>query len=203
MKYKPFVLLFIVGFLIISPIIAAEDANQTANAWYWYNKAVDLANAGQFADALQANEKALSINQSMPVAWANQAGILVQLGRYDEAITAADIVLSSNSTDLPNTYAAAYYSKGDALRALGKTDEARAAYARAADLDPTLVAPVLPQGTVSMTGSPITSGVPTSVMTVSGLPATSSTRSPVPYPLVFTALMLAIACRGYFHKNKN
>lgn len=127
--------------LVVSPTLAFDNASQDNNAWYWYNNAVDLANAGKFSEALVANEKALSINQTMPVAWANEAGILVQLRRYDEAITAADTVLSVNNTEMPNTYAAAYYSKGDALRALGRTPEAQDAYTHAYMLDNTLVPP--------------------------------------------------------------
>jgi tetratricopeptide (TPR) repeat protein len=123
------------------PVTAANETDQANNAWYWYNKAVDLAYEGKFADAYDANEKALSLNASMPVALANKAGILVQLKRYDEAISVADTLIAANATDLPNTYAAAYYSKGDALRALGRTAEAKEAYDRAYALDNTLVPP--------------------------------------------------------------
>ena len=89
----------------------------------------------------------LSINESMPIAWANQAGILVQLHRYDDAITAADRVFAVQFSELPNTFAAAYYSKGDAFRALGKTAEARDLYAKAYALDNTLVPPDLSRDT--------------------------------------------------------
>lgn len=135
-------LVIVMSLMIMTPALAAEEVTAEENPWYWYNQAVDLANAGQFSAALVANEKALSLNESMPLAWANQAGILVQLGRYEEAIVAADRVISVNATDLPNTYAAAYYSKGDALRALGRMNEAADAYARAYKLDSTLVPPM-------------------------------------------------------------
>ncbi len=137
--------------LFLQPALAANDTSpgtaQETSPWYWYNKAVDLANEGKFAEALTANEQALALNRSMPVAWANEAGILVQLHRYNEAIEAADNALSENRTDMPNTYAAAYYSKADALRALGRTAEARDLYAKAYALDNTLVPPDLSTGT--------------------------------------------------------
>jgi tetratricopeptide (TPR) repeat protein len=144
MRIRSMVLTLAVTLMLVLPVCAADDTNQTDNGWYWYNKAVDLANAGQFSDALQANEKALAISQNFPLAWANEAGILVQLGRYDDAINASDIVISANiSTQFPNTTAAAYYSRGDALRALGRTTEAKTAYDNAYSLDNTLVPPVL------------------------------------------------------------
>ncbi|MCK9630348.1 MAG: tetratricopeptide repeat protein [Methanoregula sp.] len=196
MHFKSIVLFMVVGLLLISPVLAADDADQSENPWYWYNKAVDLAYAGQFTEALQANEKALALNQSFPLAWANEAGILVQLGRYDDAIKAADMVLSVNSTYLPNTYAAAYYSKGDALRLLGKTSEAKAAYAKASELDPTLVAPDMPSGTVP-------SGVPSLSSTPSAPPASepvqatpSATRTPLSLAVAIGAVMIAFVwCR--------
>ena len=143
--------LLIVLLLVVSPALAADTTSPESDPWYWYNKAVDLANEGKFSEALTANERALSINGSMPVAWANQAGILVQLHRYDDAITAADRVFAFNSSELPNTFAAAYYSKGDAFRALGKTAEARDLYAKAYALDNTLVPPDLSRDTVPTT----------------------------------------------------
>ncbi|PKG33613.1 tetratricopeptide repeat protein [Methanoregula sp.] len=142
MNIRTALLVIVASLLIITPALAAENVPAEENPWYWYNQAVDLANAGQFSAALVANEKALSINESMPLAWANQAGILVQLGRYEEAIVAADRVVSVNATDLPNAYAAAYYSKGDALRALGRMNEAADAYAQAYRLDSSLFPPM-------------------------------------------------------------
>ena len=144
MHSRIFAIMFIAVLLVVSPVFAAEDINQTDNAWYWYNNAVDLANAGQFSHALQANEKALAISQNFPLAWANEAGILVQLGRYDDAINASDIVISANvSAQFPNATAAAYYSKGDALRTLGRISDAKTAYSHAYALDNTLVPPDL------------------------------------------------------------
>lgn len=197
MNYLRLVLAFV---LVVSPVLAADTAGQEDNAWYWYNKAVDLAYEGKFSEALIANEKALAINQSMPVAWANQAGILVQLRRYDEAITAADRVLSDNSTEMPNTYAAAYYSKGDALRALGRTADARDAYAKANALDSTLVPPDLSRDTLPSTALPsttplssTTSPPPAVNPTVAGvqtIPVTTP-RSPVPAGAGIAAVVLA------------
>lgn len=170
--------------LVITPIMAAEESGQENNAWYWYNNAVDLANAGKFSEALVANEKALSINRAMPVAWANEAGILVQLRRYDEAITAADMVLSVNTTEMPNTYAAAYYSKGDALRALGRTTEAQDAYKNAYLLDNTLVSPDMSRDISRSTPQPVATTLPVakSQQQAADPPYSQTTSLPVTTP---------------------
>jgi tetratricopeptide (TPR) repeat protein len=187
--------------LVVSPLLAADTTGQENNAWYWYNNAVDLANEGKFSEALVANEKALSINETIPLAWANEAGILVQLQRYDEAITAADKVLSVNSTDMPNAYAAAYYSKGDALRALGRTAEAQDSYAKAYALDNTLVPPDLSRDTPRSTPIPSPTTLPLTISqsqattpvasVTAALPATTA-RSPLPALAGITAVVIAI-----------
>lgn len=176
MNIRTGLLVIVASLLIITPALAAEDISAEDNPWYWYNQAVDLANAGQFSAAFVANEKALSLNESMPLAWANQAGILVQLGRYEEAIVAADRVVSVNATDLPNAYAAAYYSKGDALRALGRTSEAADAYAQAYNLDSSLVPPMTVPGQSSVPASP------------------SPTKSPLHPGIIVGSVLMALVC---------
>jgi tetratricopeptide (TPR) repeat protein len=188
--------------LVVVPVMAADDTGQSDNAWYWYNKAVDLANAGRFSDALAANEKALSINRSMPVAWANEAGILVQLGRYTDAIAAAENAISGNSTELPNTYAAAYYSKGDALRALGRTAEAKEAYAKAYALDKTLVPPVLTEVSRTTAGTPLSTTAPAAAGTESTLTVVTSTPRSSPAPVPVLAALAAVFCLCAARKNR-
>lgn len=143
MNIPVFVIALLIALLLVTPVPGAEDLNQTGNPYYWYNTAVDLAYEGKFTQAMEANDRALALEENMPLALANKAGILVQLQRYDEAILVADNVLALNETELPNTIAAASYSKGDALAALGRTAEAKDAYEKAYSLDDTLVPPAL------------------------------------------------------------
>ena len=133
--------------------MAADEINQTSNPWYWYYKAVDLANEGKYQEALQANERALAFNESIPLAQANKAGILAQLGKYDEAIIAADkaLAIKANTTI---AFAVAYSNKGDALRYLGRIEEAKAAFAKAYELDPTFIPPDLTAVTPTLTPAP-------------------------------------------------
>ena len=141
-----FIVVLVLSALVL-PVIAAGAINQTSDPWYWYNRAVDLANEGKYSEALQANEQALAFNESFPLAQANKAGILVQLGRYDEAIVAADkaLAIRSNTTA---AFAAAYSNKGDALRHLGRIEEAKVAFAKAFELDNTFIPPDLDQATI-------------------------------------------------------
>lgn len=136
-------------FLLLSPVVSAQD--QFNEAGSLYSKSVDLANEGKYQEALNAADQALALNASalIPVIQANRAGILVMLGRYEEAVTAADFALSSRG-NLTTTFSIAFYNKGNALRHLGRPDEARIAFAKAQELDPTLIPPeVIPTTTKS------------------------------------------------------
>ena len=159
MNFKRSLLVILILSGLLLPVMAADEIDQTSNPWYWYNKAVDLANEGKYPEALQANERALAINESIPLAQANKAGILVQLGKYDEAIIAADKALAIKA-NTSIAFAVAYSNKGDALRHLGRIEEAKAAFARAAELDPTLIPPDLTSVTLTLTPTPTKSQVP-------------------------------------------
>jgi tetratricopeptide (TPR) repeat protein len=175
MKINRVIIVILVVSALFFPVMAAVAINQTSDPWFWYNTAVDLANEGKYAEALQANEQALAFNESFPLAQANKAGILVQLGRYDEAIVAADkaLAIRSNTTA---AFAAAYANKGDALRHLGRIEEAKVAFAKAFELDNTVIRPDLSQAAI--------------------LPTTSA-KSPVgwitaPIAIVFVTLFLGL-----------
>ena len=149
MMQKNIVLILLLLYAVVLPASAAEDSATFNTAGRLYSESVDLAYAGNFTGALDAADKALALNASSLTALiqANRAGILVQLKRYDEAITAADAAIAVEG-NLTVSHAYAWYSKGDALYALGRTDEARAAYGKAHELDSTLVSP-LPSPTKS------------------------------------------------------
>jgi len=139
----------LLGFLLFFPVVSGQDQFNEAGALY--SKSVDLANEGKYQEALNAADQALALNAGalVPLIQTNRAGILVMLGRYEEAVNAADIALSS-SGNLTTTFSIAYYNKGDALRHLGRTNEARVAFAKAQELDPALIPPdVIPIPTKS------------------------------------------------------
>jgi len=130
----------------IASASVSNSANTSASftsAGSLYSKSVDLANAGNYKDALEAADAALAQNVSSltPLIQSNRAGILTMLGRYDEAIAAADVAINTPGGNLNNLLSIAYYNKANALRALGRSAEADANYAHALALNPALKHP--------------------------------------------------------------
>ena len=172
------VLLFVFGM-----VNAAEPPAELQSAGALYSESVDLANEGNYKEALQAADQALALNVSslIPVIQANRAGILTVLGRYDEAIIAADASLASEG-NLTTTHSIAWYNKGDALRHLGMVDEAKAAFAQAQALDPTLIPP--------------------GDMTAFVIPVPTTAKSPLPWSLAVGALALVFLIGGVLPRHK-
>jgi tetratricopeptide (TPR) repeat protein len=137
------ILVIAILFLFFSPFQSQGAVTTFDNAGSLYSKSVDLANEGKYKEALEAADKALAQNVTslIPIIQANRAGILVALGRNNEAVTAADFALASHD-NLTTTFSIAYFNKGNALYNLGRIEEAKAAYAQAHKLDPTLVSPL-------------------------------------------------------------
>jgi tetratricopeptide (TPR) repeat protein len=172
------VLLFVFGI-----VNAAEPPAELQSAGALYSKSVDLANEGNYKEALQAADQALALNVSslIPVIQANRAGILTVIGRYDEALIAADAALAVEG-NLTTTHSIAWYNKGDALRHLGRFDEAKAAFAQAQALDPTLLPPADMKGSV--------------------IPVSTTAKSPLPWSLAVGALALVLCIGGILPRHK-
>jgi tetratricopeptide (TPR) repeat protein len=137
------VLIVAIALFVVLPSISADSSTKFKEAGELYSESVDLANEGKYEEALKAADDALALNvpQLVPLIQSNRAGILVMLGRDREAITAADIALSSKD-NLTTVFSIAYFNKGNALKNLGRTDEAKSAYAKAHELDNSLVSPI-------------------------------------------------------------
>jgi len=103
------------------------------------------------------------------------------IGRYDEAIIAADVALASEG-NMTTTHSIAWYNKGDALRHLGKVDEAVSAFTQAHALDPTLLPPT--------------------DMTSFVTPVSTTAKSPLPGSLAAGALALVFLIGGVFSRSK-
>jgi len=122
--------------------ISANTTSTLTSTGALYTKSVDLANAGNYQEALDAAGQALAMNVTSltGLIQSNRAGILVMLHRDNEAITAADAALAVEG-NLTAVHSIAWYNKGNALRALGRIAEAQDAYNHAYALDNTLVPP--------------------------------------------------------------
>jgi tetratricopeptide (TPR) repeat protein len=161
---KFLMVIFIISGLIL-PVMAADSSDQVNSAGALYSKSVDLANAGKYSEALEVSDEALALNATslVPLIQANRAGILVMLGRFEEANTAADAALAVEG-NLTLVHSVAWFNKGNALKSLGRCDEAKIAYQHAVALDPTLVFPDLTSCSVSQLPTPTQS--PSSFLTV-------------------------------------
>ncbi len=190
------VLLFVSGL-----VNAAETPTGLQSAGALYDKSVDLANAGKYNEALLAADQALALNVSslMPVIQANRAGILTVIGRYNEAIVAADAALASEG-NLTTTHSIAWYNKGDALRHLGRADEAKTAFVRAQALDPTL----LPPKDLPVVVNPVTTMVipPSKDLTAIATQIPTTAKSPLPWTISVGALTLVFVICGVFSRSK-
>jgi tetratricopeptide (TPR) repeat protein len=142
MNFERILLVILIGSCLILPVPAADNSDQVTSAGALYSKSVDLADAGNYSEALIVSDEALALNVTslVPLIQANRAGILVMLGRFEEANAAADAALAVEG-NLTSVHSVAWFNKGNALQSLGRCDEAKTAFARAAALDPTLVPP--------------------------------------------------------------
>jgi tetratricopeptide (TPR) repeat protein len=149
MKVIRVLLVFLICFCISLPVMAADPSDQFNAAGALYSKSVDLANAGNYLGALELSDQALAMNVTSlnPLIQANRAGILVMLDRFNEANAAADVALNAEG-NLTSVHSVAWFNKGNALRSLGRLDEAKTAYAKAYALDKSLVPPDLGQATI-------------------------------------------------------
>src|SRR5208337_4334053 len=107
----------------ISPAPSGTATNSFTTAGAYYCTSVDLA-------------LAQNVSSLTPIIQSNRAGILVELGRNDEAIDAADVAIDAQG-NLTTLKSIAWYWKARALQALNRAAEAAAAFANASALDPT------------------------------------------------------------------
>ncbi len=194
MQIRSCILIFVIALCLVAPVLGDEGSEQMNSAGSLYSKSVDLANAGNYKDALAASDQALALNVSslMPLIQANRAGILVMLERYEEANAAADAAINAEG-NITTTKSIAWFNKGNALKMLGRTSEAVEAYTVAHSLDPTLPIPDMTY-VKTITATVVTTMPSQSLMvtqTVKQQPATT-TRTPLSPIIVIGALMITM-----------
>jgi tetratricopeptide (TPR) repeat protein len=172
MKFHGILMAVLVLTMLIVSAAAADLQESFNSSGALYTKSVDLANAGNYQEALDTADQALAMNVTSltGLIQSNRAGILVMLHRDNEAITAADAALAVEG-NLTGVHSIAWYNKGNALRALGRIAEAQDAYTQAYALDNTLVPPDMS----------------------ADVPVTATPKSPLSALLVLSALA-AFAC---------
>lgn len=112
----PYLLLAGVFFLLLAPAVHADDASE------WYVKGQNAAITGNYETALQYYNNALAADKNHVAAQSGKAYALNKLGRYEEALASADIVLAVKKDPV------AAEARAFALYSLGRYEESAAAY---------------------------------------------------------------------------
>jgi tetratricopeptide (TPR) repeat protein len=107
--------------------LASQDSNR---ALFLFEKAHLLAENGDYNQTVKVLEEASKLTPQDKDLWIN-GGILLSahLGRYYDALKYYERALQIDPSD-----GYAWYAKGEALRSLGRTSEADAAFAKAKEL---------------------------------------------------------------------
>ncbi len=111
----PYILLACAVFLLV-PAVSAEEASE------WYVKAQNMEINGDYATALEYYTNAIAAESGYLPAYAGKAGLLNKMGRYEEALAAAEVVLASKKDPV------AAEARAFAFFSLGRYEESVAAY---------------------------------------------------------------------------
>lgn len=119
--------------ICVQPVAASSDP-----ATDYYNIAEQSISVGDYQKALEYFDKALASNTTMlgmgdglMYTYKDRSGVLTDLGRYDEALKAADLGIARYPKE-PGFW----NNKGYAYFKMGKFNEAADAYGKAVTLDP-------------------------------------------------------------------
>ena len=185
--YRFWLLLFIIFVFYCSPTVQAKTAYE------WVNEGYTYAVAGKYQDALDAYNKALSIDPDDANTWIGKGSVLYNLARYQESLDAYNKALSID----PNN-ADVWYRKGTALYMLGRRQESLDAYDKALSIDPNHAMALyekktlfhLTQTTLSqkptLTSTPVSASTPDATQTFS---SSSGTDLSDPSVLVFIVII--------------
>jgi len=127
-------------------LLASADCQETGNSWTIssfdlaasakYDRAInngqDLYNQGRYDEAIDSYDEAIRLDPNASVtwqAWSGKGNSLYKLGLYDRAILAYD-----RAIQLRPENALVWAYRGDALKALGRSNESETAYSRANEL---------------------------------------------------------------------
>lgn len=123
-----YILISLLVLALWSIVPAVADNIDAINA---YNRAVDLAYQGDYGQALTEIDRALLENENFTLAWVTKAGILNEMERFEEGLSASDRAID---LDPDNLYA--WINRATALNGLGRYEESIAASDRALSIDP-------------------------------------------------------------------
>jgi tetratricopeptide (TPR) repeat protein len=95
------------------------------------NRAVELAESGQYDEALDLVNKGIKLDGNNASAWYNKGIILFKMCRYPDALNAF-----AQTVDIDPEFTEAWYNKGMAIMELGKFLEAIRAFNKVLKIHP-------------------------------------------------------------------
>ena len=96
-----------------------------------WNKAVELAESGQYDEALALVNKGIRLDANNANSWYNKGIILFKMGRYHEALNSF-----AQAADIDPEFTEAWFNKGMALMCSGKYLEAIRAFNKLLKIHP-------------------------------------------------------------------
>jgi tetratricopeptide (TPR) repeat protein len=111
---------------------ALKDPVTVRRAALLANRGIIKARLGDNQGALADYNAAIAVNPELGDAYVSRAGVLLTLGRYDEAVSDANRAMQFGTSNM----AAAYYSRGAAEDERGQYDAAYRDYRQAVTLKP-------------------------------------------------------------------
>ena len=95
------------------------------------NRAVELAESGQYDEALALVNKGIKLDSNNANSWYNKGIILFKMGRYQDALNSF-----AQAADIDPEFTEAWYNKGMALMCSGKYLEAIRAFNKLLKIHP-------------------------------------------------------------------
>ena len=105
-----------------------EESNE---AQTWLDRGLQYEKSNKNQDALDAFNKAISLNSNFFWAWNNKGVILIKLGRYQETLEASEKAISINPNIIDG-----WFCKGTALQNLNRNQEALEASEKDISINP-------------------------------------------------------------------
>lgn len=115
-----------IALFVIVPVCA-----YSGDAVMWYSSGIEEMNSRNYAGAIEAFDKAITLEPDYFEAWDGKADALNREGKYQEALGVSDQVLKINPHD-----AKGWINRGYILYNLGRYEEELTAYEKAIEIDP-------------------------------------------------------------------
>jgi len=126
------VILLLLFAVLLCMLTAPPVSAYSDDAVNWFKQGSALTASGNYTEAVQAFDHAISLEPAYYEAWNGKADALNRVHRVNDALTASDQVIALNPG-----YAKGWINRGYILYNLGRYNDELLAYERAIEIDPT------------------------------------------------------------------